>query len=185
MKIYTKRGDGGETSLFRDGRVSKDSIRVEAYGTVDELNSIIGWVRSANTNTATDKLLAKIQNDLFIIGSDLASPQDSVKKGDQVLRLGKNAQLFLEEAIDEMESDLTPLKHFILPGGTPAASCVHVARAVCRRAERRIVALAQSEEVNPAITIYMNRLSDFLFVTARYMNKLANVPDRAWEKKLS
>lgn len=182
MKIYTKKGDSGQTSLFRGGRVSKDTIRVEAYGTVDELNSIIGWVRSAVSDTATDDLLARIQNDLFIIGADLATPQDSVKETDRVLRLRENSQLFLEQAIDRMESVLAPLKHFILPGGTPAAACVHVARTICRRAERRIVALSVNQAVNPAITVYVNRLSDFLFVTARYVNKLSNVPDRAWEK---
>jgi cob(I)alamin adenosyltransferase len=182
MKIYTKTGDAGQTGLYRGGRVSKNSPRVEAYGTVDELNSYIGWIRSMELDPEYDAILKSIQNHLFTIGADLSTPAESVKTGDKVIRLEPNAQEYLEVAIDRMEDDLKPLAQFILPGGTPLASAIHIARSVCRRAERRVVGLASRESINLGVVIYLNRLSDFLFVLARHVNHCSGAGDVAWER---
>lgn len=182
MKIYTKKGDQGETGLFRGGRVDKDSIRVSAYGTVDELNCHIGWVRTSGLNTRVENLLDRVQNDLFVVGADLAAPIDAVEEGDKVTRLQSESQVFMELAIDEMEAELEPLRQFIIPGGTSHSAGLHIARAICRRAERAVVKLARAESVNKAILVYLNRLSDMLFVMARYQNKTAGVSDINWRK---
>lgn len=182
MKIYTKTGDSGETGLYRGGRVAKDALRIASYGTVDELSSQLGWVRTLNLDLESDSLLNRIQNDLFVIGADLATPEEAVKPRDNIMRLAQDAESFLEQAIDRMEEVLEPQKSFILPGGTPSAAAIHVARTVCRRAERRVVTLARVETVSPQVLIYLNRLSDFLFVLARYENHLAGVADVPWVK---
>jgi len=182
MKIYTKTGDTGETGLYRGGRVPKDSLRIASYGTVDELNSQLGWVRTLPIGEEAERLLHRIQNDLFVIGADLATPEEAVKPGDNVTRLQTGAQVFLEEAIDLMEARLEPQRVFILPGGSPAAAAIHVARTICRRAERGVVSLARTEVISPDVVIYLNRLSDFLFVLARDQNRLAGVNDVPWEK---
>jgi len=182
MKIYTKTGDAGETSLFRGGRVPKDSQRVTAYGTVDELNCHIGWVRAHGLPDFPDEKLHRVQNDLFRIGSDLATPVEAVEEGDQVTRLPEDSELFMEEAIDRMEGELQELKNFIVPGGSPPAVALHVTRSICRRAEREVIKLAHKETVSRHILKYLNRLSDMLFVMARYMNKTVGLPDIKWEK---
>jgi len=183
MKIYTKTGDTGQTSLFRGGRIDKDSRRVNAYGTIDELNCHIGWIRAHGLPDEPDKLLHRVQNDLFLIGAELATSAEAVKDKDSITRLPDDAELFMEEAIDEMETELTPLKELIIPGGTPPAVALHVTRAICRRAEREVVALSHDESVNPEILKYLNRLSDMLFVMARFMNKSMGLPDMVWEKE--
>jgi len=182
VKIYTKKGDLGETSLFRGGLVSKDSVRVEAYGAVDELNCHLGWVRTHELEKGIVTLLNRVQLDLFIIGSDLSTPPEAVKEGDSIMRLAEDAYLFMETAIDDMEQHLEPLSNFILPGGSQTAVVLHTARAVCRRTERAVVTLACSESVNPVILVYLNRLSDMLFVMARFANKIEGRLDMIWEK---
>lgn len=182
MKIYTKTGDQGETGLYRGGRVPKDTTRIQAIGAVDELNSILGWIRSLQLDPASDSLLHTAQNDLFIIGADLSTPFEAVKPGDNVMRLAEGAYVYLEAAIDRFDERLQPLRFFILPGGTQSAAATHVARSVCRRAERDVVALARNEGVNPAIIVYLNRLSDFLFTLARELNRQTGTPDVQWEK---
>ncbi len=179
MKIYTKTGDKGTTSLFGGKRIPKDDLHLEAYGTVDELNSLVGL---AITKVASDKskeLLIKVQNDLFVVGSDLATPQKNSKY--PVPRVQNEMIEYLEEQIDEFDSKMPALKSFILPGGTEAASILNVARAVCRRAERKTVALGKNENLNEKIVVYLNRLSDFLFVLARFENFTTNTPEREWK----
>jgi cob(I)alamin adenosyltransferase len=182
MNIYTKTGDDGGTALFAGPRVGKDHPRIEAYGAVDELNAVLGVVRSEPSLPADiDALLAEIQHTLFSVGAELATPEPH-KHG---MTLVSPAQIeVLERAIDEHESRLAPLREFILPGGTPAAAALHVARTVCRRAERRIVALAQLSDVSisPHLVAWINRLGDLLFVLARSANCAAAVPDVAWRK---
>jgi cob(I)alamin adenosyltransferase len=182
MKIYTRGGDEGKTSLFGGERVGKDSQRVTAYGTVDELNSNIGWLRAHGLPKAQDELLHRIQNDLLIIGSNLATPETANTEVNKGVQLSDGSEVFMESAIDAMEKELTPLTHFILPGGSPPAVALHVCRTVCRRAEREVVKLARDSAVNPAIIKYLNRLSDFCFVMARFMNKTIGCPDLKWEK---
>lgn len=176
MKIYTRGGDRGETSLLGGGRVRKDNERIAAYGTVDELNSVIGVVRTALTDERIDAELNAIQRDLFDIGAQLASPGLAERfPGVAMLRVAA-----LETKIDEMEATLAPLTNFILPGGSAAAAHLHVARTVCRRAERLVVALGDASEETETTITYLNRLSDWLFVAARYANHLAGVPDTPW-----
>ncbi len=184
MKIYTKTGDTGQTSLFRGGRVDKDSRRVTAYGTIDELNCHIGWIRAHGLPDKPDKLLHRVQNDLFQIGAELATSTEAVKDENSITRLPEDAERFMEEAIDEMEAELTPLKELIIPGGCPPAVALHVTRAICRRAERVVVALSHDETVSTETLKYLNRLSDMLFVMARYMNKSVGLPDMVWEKEV-
>ncbi len=178
VKIYTKTGDGGETSLFNGTRLPKDALRIEAYGTIDELNSIIGLCRSLNTVREVDACLAEIQNDLFVCGADLATPQGPKDK--KIDRLPASAIHRLEKEIDKIDPKLEPLKHFILPGGTRTAALLHVARTICRRAERLVMRLSRSESINTDILVYLNRLSDFLFVLARQVNSLSNTPEVIW-----
>ncbi len=181
MKIYTKTGDDGQTGLFGGPRVSKDAPRIEAYGTVDELNSVLGLARTAKLDPDADALVSRIQNELFALGAQLATP-DPAAHGTQMITAAHVAAL--ESAIDHYEAELEPLKNFILPGGTPAAAHLHLARAVCRRAERRLVTLCgePDEAVAPELVIYLNRLSDLLFVLARAVNRAAGVPDVPWQK---
>ncbi len=165
MKIYTKTGDDGYTSLFAGGRVSKAHSRVEAYGTVDELNSVIGVARTCSPQAEVDQALLGVQNTLFHLGADLATPLDA--KSSWVVRLTDEHVTALEHDIDAMTERLPALKQFILPGGSAAAAQIHVARTVCRRAERLTVALSDAEPVNAAAIVYLNRLSDWLFTLAR------------------
>jgi cob(I)alamin adenosyltransferase len=178
MKIYTKTGDGGETGLFGGARVSKSSLRVSTYGEVDELNSALGVVRLHSIDEERDALLARIQSELFDVGAELAS-----KPGKElgIARISDADVELLERAIDRAEEHLPELRTFILPGGSPAASYLHVARTVCRRAERSLVELAGVEDVRPELVRYLNRLSDLLFVLARFANARAGVSDVPWE----
>lgn len=165
-RVVTRGGDTGQTSLGDGTRLSKDALRVETYGTVDEVNSVIGVLRATGTDPATDLALGRVQNDLFDVGADLCVPGEA---GDR-LRLTDAPSLALEAELATMNAALAPLKSFVLPGGSLAAAHAHVARTVTRRAERLVVALAAAETVNPAVIRYLNRLSDYLFVLARHLN---------------
>lgn len=178
MKIYTRTGDQGDTALFGGGRVSKSHGRVEAYGTIDELNAILGVARAGNPSEQADAWLRDVQQQLFHLGADLATPLDA--KADWIVRVTPQEIKRLEEGIDRMTETLEPLRNFILPGGTFAAAQLHVARTVCRRAERLIVALAESEEINPNAIAYVNRLSDWLFTLSRYENQQAGESEQKW-----
>jgi len=179
MKIYTKTGDRGETSLFGGQRVPKDALRIEAYGTVDELNSLIGVAETEARDPEFRRMLAGIQSRLFDVGADLASP--GTGKSTRIRRIeGSDAQA-LEQMIDRVEETLTPLSSFILPGGSPLAARLHLARAVCRRAERSVVRLSHDEEISPAVVVFLNRLSDLLFVLARQANQQARVDEVQWK----
>lgn len=183
MKIYTKTGDSGETGLFGGGRIPKDSLRVAAYGEVDELNATLGLVRALDPQEFADALLQGIQRDLFTIGAQLAAPDpDKLQKAlsRSGAAIGDSDIAALENAIDGHEARLEPLKNFILPGGAPKAATMHVARTVCRRAERAVVALSRREQISPAILRYLNRLSDLLFVLARAANASAGRADLKW-----
>lgn len=181
MRIYTKTGDGGETSLFGGGRVAKAHQRVSAYGDVDELNAALGLVAAAEPQDLEGELLSAIQKDLLAVGSLLASPDPERLSGSLEKAVVTEARVAaLEAAIDRLETDLRELRAFILPGGTNKAALFHWARVVCRRAERSVVNLSASERVPPAILSYLNRLSDLLFVLARVANKRAGIPDREW-----
>lgn len=169
-RIYTKSGDRGDTGLGDGQRVSKDHPRVEAYGQVDELNAVLGLVAAYCPDAPEAALLRTIQNDLFDVGADLCVPQTEGEQPGQCLRVTAVQAERLEKAIDRLNENLELLKSFILPGGTPAAAWLHLARTVCRRAERAVVALMASEKVNSDALIYLNRLSDFLFVLARVAN---------------
>jgi len=178
MKIYTKTGDKGETSLFGGRRVSKDDLRIDAYGDVDELNSWIGLIRSLNPDPSIDHLLESVQNDLFVLGSDLASPVDLEKPG--LVRIEPMQIERLEKEIDRIEDGLDPLESFILPSGSTIASHLHVARTICRRTERAVVRLSKTESIGPNPVVYLNRLSDLLFDLARLSNKLSSTPETRW-----
>ncbi len=182
MKIYTKTGDDGQTGLFGGPRIAKHAPRIEAYGTVDELNAVLGLVRceldGAAIHEPLDELLERIQCELFDLGGELATP-DPARLGTRVLG-GKHIEA-LEAAIDRHEADLEPLKQFILPGGTRVAALLHLARTVCRRAERHVVALAKQEPIANDLIVYLNRLSDLLFVLARWTNQQAGQHDVPWK----
>jgi cob(I)alamin adenosyltransferase len=169
-RIYTKTGDQGETSLGDGSRVPKNHPRVAAYGSVDELNAVFGLLLAAEPAAAEADLLRSIQNDLFDVGADLCRPQPAEELPQQRLRVQPEQSERLECAIDRLNAGLSPLSSFVLPGGRPAAAWCHLARTVCRRAERDVVALAQVETINPQVVIYLNRLSDLLFVLARVYN---------------
>jgi cob(I)alamin adenosyltransferase len=171
-KVYTRAGDRGQTSLVGGARVSKASARVEAYGEVDELNSVIGLARAKLRDEEIDQVLATIQNDLFTLGADLASPS-----GIESPRVDEGLIKHLEELSDKLLSELEPLKEFILPGGSEAGAALHLARAVARRAERKVVALAEKEEINARVIAYLNRLSDLLFILARVANRRAGLQE--------
>jgi cob(I)alamin adenosyltransferase len=178
VKIYTRTGDRGETSLFGGARVPKNDPRIEAYGTVDELNSVIGVVLAIESDAQLlGAQLLDVQCDLFEIGAHLASPGTSRFTGVESSRIEE-----LERGIDAMEAELAPLKSFILPGGTPAAAELHVARTVCRRAERLVVALHDDDPATLSSITYLNRLSDYLFVAARYANHKRGVEDVPWTR---
>jgi cob(I)alamin adenosyltransferase len=178
-KIYTKTGDDGETGLFGGPRVRKDHPRIEAYGTVDELNAVVGAVRAYGPPPELDALLQTIQNQLFDLGAELATPEPA-KFG--IVGVGPKAIATLEQAIDRHEADLQPLREFILPGGTPLAASLHLARTVCRRAERRLLTLMEAESLAGHSLVYLNRLSDLFFVLARWANHRAGIADVAWKK---
>jgi cob(I)alamin adenosyltransferase len=180
VKIYTKTGDDGTTGLLSPGRVPKYDLRITAYGTVDELNAALGVARSLGLASATDQLAARLQEELFLVGSALADPLPDGKFHNTITATHVE---HLERTIDELDAGLEPLREFILPGGVPAAAYVHLARTVCRRAERLVVELAQEkhEAVAAPVLIYLNRLSDLLFVLARTVNQQAGVPDVIWK----
>ncbi len=180
MKIYTRTGDEGDTALFGGGRVRKDHVRVAAYGDVDELNSAIGVARAASPGLHDD-LMEAVQRDLFSIGGHLATPDPArVRRALAKAELSESRVAEFEAAIDAADAELEPLKAFILPGGTSGAAAFHVARTVCRRAERSVITLASEEEVPPAFLIYLNRLSDLLFTIARLANHRAGRSDVTW-----
>lgn len=179
MKIYTRTGDKGDTSLFGGQRVPKDALRIEAYGTVDELNSLLGIVRAVNTEIQIDKILDQVQNKLFECGADLATPHSSSKT--KITRIEARDARALEKFIDGLETRLKPLRAFIVPGGSPVAAQLHFARTVCRRAERAVIRLSRNEDIGDGIIVYLNRLSDLLFVLARYANHAAGVSETQWK----
>jgi cob(I)alamin adenosyltransferase len=181
VKIYTKSGDGGETGLFGGRRVPKDHIRLQAYGSIDELNSLLGVVLVNDVTDKTREILHWLQNILLNLGTDLATPAENLNTS--IKRIGSDLTPRAEAYIDELTVHLPELKNFILPGGTPAAAHLHVARTVCRRAEREIVALAAVESINENVSIFVNRLSDLLFVLARYENSSAGKDDTIWKQK--
>ncbi len=182
VKIYTRTGDAGETSLAGGDRVPKDHVRVTAYGDVDETNAAIGVARAAPPADAADELLAQVQRDLFAIGGALATPAPAAMRPAQRAKVAVTAGriLALEQAIDAAERELAPLDHFILPAGNSKAAALHLARTVCRRAERSAVHLSHEQPVAAEILVYLNRLSDLLFVLARQANHRAGQQDVAW-----
>ena len=180
MKLYTRTGDEGQTSLFDGSRVWKDDRRVAAYGDVDELNAALGVAQAHVSHPAVSALLVELERDLFAVGGQLANPAAASPKKVAKSALGEERVRRLEEAIDELETTLPPLKRFILPGGSPGGATLHLARAVCRRAERAVVALAREQELNPLLLRYLNRLSDYLFVAARAENALRGASETEW-----
>ncbi len=179
MKIYTKFGDSGETALYGGTRVGKDAPRIEAIGTVDELNAYIGYAQTLVNDTDLSELMAQIQNHLFAVGADLATPATHTKASE--FRIPADFTIAMETAIDTLSEELPPLTNFILPGGCAAGAILHIARVVCRRSERRVVQLANEMEVNPEIIRSLNRLSDLLFVLARTVNCRAQAPEPIWK----
>jgi cob(I)alamin adenosyltransferase len=178
-RIYTRTGDSGDTGLFGGGRVAKSHLRVAAYGEVDELNAVLGWVITRIDDEATREGLLTVQRDLFTLGAHLATPADARSRG-HLPELPRTRPAEFESWIDQLDSELGALKAFILPGGSEGAAALHVARTVCRRAERAVVALAGEDDVDGEIVIYLNRLSDLLFELARAANHAAGVPDTPW-----
>ncbi len=179
MKIYTKTGDRGRTSLFGGAKVSKSVTRIAAYGTVDELNSAIGAIRSHGPEARLDAFLERVQSDLFRVGAELASVAGTPLGN--LTPIGDPDVELIEGEIDRMDATLEPLKNFILPGGTQAASAAHLARSICRRAERLVVELSEKEDVRGGVVVYLNRLSDALFVAARWINAATGTPERIWK----
>jgi cob(I)alamin adenosyltransferase len=177
MKIYTRTGDRGETGLFDGTRVSKADARVDAYGEIDEVNAWLGVTRAAGVDADMAAVLDYLQRDLFAIGARLADPARRIAARVEKADIGEADITRLEETIDRLERELPPLRRFILPGGCPAGAALHLARVVCRRAERRIVGLG---EVDPIVLAYVNRLSDLLFVMARAVNHRASAPELEW-----
>ena len=182
MKIYTKTGDQGTTSLFGGKRVSKADLRIDTYGTIDELNSWIGVLRDQEVNSKRFDVLAEIQDRLFTIGSILATEPGNTKV--KIPSLVEANVQYLEQEIDRMEGELEPMKFFVLPGGHQSVSFGHVARTVCRRAERLVIALNQSEQVENLVIKYLNRLSDYLFVLCRKMSAELKAEELAWRPKM-
>lgn len=181
MKIYTRTGDGGETALFGGGRVPKHHARVMAYGDVDELNSTLGAAMAAPPMDTEHAFLEQVQRDLFAIGGQLATPEPSrVQAALAKAKIDEGRIAEMEAMMDRLDAVLPPLASFIVPGGTAKAAAFHVARTVCRRAERSVVALREHEPVAPIIIVYLNRLSDLLFTLARLANHQAGLADRAW-----
>ncbi|MFC1598245.1 cob(I)yrinic acid a,c-diamide adenosyltransferase [Patescibacteria group bacterium] len=188
MKIYSKKGDTGETSLFGGARVTKAHLRIEAYGQVDELNAALGVVLALENQQPSKQsfnltsLLQPVQQELFVLGSHLATQYDTKDIPDTLPTLDAQAVDQLESQIDKLSKDLAPLETFIIPGGTTVAAQLHMARTVCRRAERAVVRLAAEEELLPDIAKYLNRLSDFLFILARASNQAADEAEQTWQK---
>ena len=187
-KVYTRHGDKGDTHLVGGARVPKDDARIESYGTIDELNSVLGIVRAANDagpasamKTRLDQILRQVQNELFDLGSELATPPDAAWEG--MIRIGAAQIEVLERTIDECQEELAPLKSFVLPGGGMIAAFLHQARTVCRRAERLLVTLMRDEAVGAYTLQYLNRLSDALFVMARWENHRRGVADVLWDSR--
>lgn len=176
LKIYTKTGDDGATSLQDGKRVKKDNFRIRAYGMVDEINATIGMITADNIDEDIYEILIKIQNELFVLGSDLSNPDLSMKKN----RINESMIHNLEEKIDHYEKELEPLKNFILPGGSITSSKLHFSRAIIRRAESEVVSLKANETINTACLLYLNRLSDLFFVLARVSNKRKGIADAVW-----
>jgi cob(I)alamin adenosyltransferase len=182
MRIYTRTGDAGETGLFGGGRVSKGDLRVETYGTVDELNAHLGWAETLTRHLSLQAEIRALQSDLLLLGADLATPEDvTAAAAARVRRVDASMPRRLETWIDTLDAELEPLSRFILPGGGGAAAALHVCRAVCRRAERAAVRLVAEEPVNPEVIVYLNRLSDLLFVLARWVNAREGVEEPVWE----
>ena len=179
MKLYTKTGDDGTTGLFGGARVGKDDLRVEAYGTLDEANSLLGVARAANPPEEVSKILERVQAELFNLGAELACAPGKEKKLGMPKIDASHIQA-LEGDIDTLEAVLPPLRAFILPGGSPSAASLHHARSVCRRAERGIIALARQSPLRDELVIYLNRLSDLLFALARRCNQAVSLPDVEW-----
>ena len=179
MKIYTRTGDNGETGLFDGRRVSKSDLRVDAYGEIDELNAAIGVVLASGVDAEMSAMLQAIQRDLFAVGGRLADPGRRVADRVQKMVVGGTEVERLEQWIDQLEAELPPLRRFILPGGSPPGAALHLARTICRRAERRVVGLGP-DEVDAEVLAYVNRLSDFLFVAARAVNRRAGIPELEW-----
>ncbi|HMU42285.1 MAG TPA: cob(I)yrinic acid a,c-diamide adenosyltransferase [Ignavibacteriaceae bacterium] len=180
MKIYTKTGDNGETSLFGGERVGKNNIRIKAYGSLDELNSFIGLTLAKVKNEKIQEVLFNLQNKLFIVGSDLATPSSEKNKKLNIQRTSPEYITEVENWIDEFSSNLDDLKNFILPGGSEGAALLHICRTIARRAEREIVELKRTEQINENVIIFTNRISDLFFVLSRYENKHSNIPDIKW-----
>lgn len=181
MKIYTRTGDKGETSLLRGGRVPKQHLRVETYGTLDELNSWIGYVRAINSDPEVETALARLQPRIHVLCSDVAAPYDADPASANVPRIKAQEDADLERWIDRCDKDLKELEHFILPGGTPVGAALHIARTVCRRAERRLAELMNAEGgINPEAVKFVNRLSDYLFTLARWANQRASKTETQW-----
>ena len=181
MKIYTRTGDKGETGLFGGERVSKNSQRIIAYGTIDELNAYIGLTVTEVKDEKVKKDLVKIQNQLFTLGTDLATPENEKTKKLNIKRTPATFHEEIEYLIDEYDSKLAELKNFILPGGSRGSALLHICRTVCRRAEREAVALKDAVKIGNNIIIFLNRLSDLLFVLSRFENKVSNHPDIIWD----
>ncbi|MBI4263209.1 MAG: cob(I)yrinic acid a,c-diamide adenosyltransferase [Acidobacteria bacterium] len=179
MKIYTKTGDAGETSLFDNTRVSKADPRVDAYGEVDELNACLGAARAASLHADLASVVESIQRDLFALGARLADPSSRIADRVEKAAVTSADVERLEQTIDRLEAELPPLRRFILPGGSPAGALLHLARTVCRRAERRVIGLGPGA-VEPMLLVYLNRLSDLLFVMARAANHRGHAPETEW-----
>jgi cob(I)alamin adenosyltransferase len=181
--MYTRTGDRGETGLFSGERVPKDSLRVEAYGTVDELSAWIGYTRSLIEVDEINAILERIQEDLFLVGVELATRQKRSSRQKAKVEVTQAMVDHLEEEIDKLDAELPPLSTFIVPDGTPAAAALHVARTIARRAERRTVTLINSEKLNPVLVQYLNRSSSLLFVLARVVNKRAGIGEKKWASR--
>ena len=190
-RVYTRAGDGGETALVGGRRVAKDAPRIEAYGTIDELNAVIGLARVFNGEQLKkgkdyrwlDEVLRRLQNELFDLGSELATPEDAIYEG--MHRVGETEVKALEQLMDRCQKDLKPLKSFVLPGGGRVGGFLHQARTVCRRAERRVLALARVESISPWPLKYVNRLSDLLFVLSRWVGQRLGETEYLWERGLA
>jgi len=183
MKIYTKTGDKGETGLFGGERVSKDSNRISAYGTIDELNAFIGYTITEIKDDSVKENLLTVQNYLFTVGSDLATPENQENEKLNIQRTPASYYVHIEKLIDEYDERLEELRNFILPGGSKSSALLHICRTVCRRAEREVVALKKTVTIGDNIIIFLNRLSDLLFVLSRFENKVSNHPDTIWNPK--
>jgi|HubBroStandDraft_1064217.scaffolds.fasta_scaffold05922_4 cob(I)alamin adenosyltransferase len=182
MKIYTRKGDGGQTSIWGGRRVGKDDLRVEAMGAVDECNAAVGLAAAYEVPEIVASVLATVQESLFTVSCELMAP-DETGPGAAIPRLTSDDVTRLENVMDDLDAALPELKNFIHPGGTVQAASLHVARVVCRRAERRVTTLRRSEQVSDEVAAYLNRLADLLFVLARYVNHVADVPDSSWDRQ--